>query len=393
MSQTMVDTYKTLTYDEWIEDNKNKSKVKKTGTNGSMTAFDEKENRAMYDLYVQEINAQNALSKQKQYLENSQTAALEANAQNRANTMRENSIMTERAQEYINRRAALNGTASAGVSQTAMIDLMAQMAGARADAQSSYDNQKRSIVQDYQDALLEAQGKYDETMTNAQNVANATASQAAVSRAQLAEQKAEYTRQSRVEDIQNAIADYEAGNISFDELNKIYEDNESYVDEKVDYGIVSDYNKISDDEGKQNAFFADDSTTGLSTADYFRVSRSSAVLEPSTISLESINSLIDVDGAGSGDEQDKWVSEVVALIKKGQIKDGTIIDMNYGHIDGENKGNYFVYHNGRLYKSDLKYSTMESALKSNNKSQSASGDGEMELTIKGNTVKFLRKDD
>ena len=409
----MVDTYKELAiddYDTWK--NKNKDKIKVTGVGGVESAYDVQENRAMYDAYVTEINAQNAYGRTKNALENNKTLSLDANSQGRASTMRENAILTERAKEYAEKRAKLNGTASAGVSQTAMIDLMSQMAGARADAQANYDNQERSIIQEYQDALLQAENARDNVVMTAQGNANAIASEAAVKRAD----KAEVVREGKVTDVENALADYDAGNITFDELKKTYEANQDVLDSEENKGIIAEYQEILNRQNEEASFFGEGNSeqggngaTAVDSTDKgnainsndLKVTTQSQFIDKGQISLGSINALLDVDGAGSGDEQDAWVNEIVTKIKNGQIKDGTIIDMNYGSISGQNKGNYFVYKNGKLYQSDWTYDELDELIKAERNTEdwrsfigkTASGDGEFKIKVNGKDVTFLRKDD
>lgn len=408
MSQTMVDTYKTLTYDEWLEDDKHKSKVKKTGANGSITAYDEKENRAMYDAYVAEVNAQNAYKTAQGTLDANKAYALDANASARADTMRENAILEARAKEYAERRAKMNGTSSAGVSQTAMVDLMSQMAGARANAQASYDNQEKTIIQDYQDAIYEAQRARDNAIMTAQSNANAIAADAGVQRAQ----ENETIRQGKVTDVENALANYGEGNITLEELTKIYNANKDVLGEN-DAAIIDEYknliNEKTNEKSEYERFLSNtnynDSTEqdeselikrkGKINAVDFKVTDTSPSISKGNISLEEINKLIDNDGTGSGDEQDRWVEQVVAMIKNGQIADGTIIDMNYGSIDGENTGNYFLYYKGRLYQTNFEYSDVDFNLKGVDTNYAANEDAmsnEMYLEINGNKVRFLRKD-
>lgn len=155
----MVDTYKELAledYDTWSTTGQGKNKIKKTGANGTVTAVDEAENRAMYKLYLDTINA-----------EKNKNIALKTAETNKNEALRENAIMAERAKEYVEKRAAMNGTSSAGVSQTAMIDLYSQMAGSRADVQSDYSNKENSIIQEYLSAIQNAQSTANETTTNA----------------------------------------------------------------------------------------------------------------------------------------------------------------------------------------------------------------------------------
>ncbi len=198
MSKTMVDTYKELEleeYDEW-KTGAGKNTVKTGGT-----SYDETTNRANYNQYVTEVQAQNTLNRQKNQLEVNKQSALASNNQNRENTMRDISVVQERAKEYVERRAKLNGTASAGVSQTSMVDLYSQMAGNRANAQASYDSQEQSILQSYRDAISGAENNYDSVVTGARQNTNNIIANNEIERLKVEEQKAE---QAAKEAIQNA---------------------------------------------------------------------------------------------------------------------------------------------------------------------------------------------
>ena len=385
MSKTMIEEYQELVpdnYETWLGKNGKKA----LGTNSVNTALDEQENRAMYNAYVQEVNAQNAYGRTKAALDNNQSLALEANANARANTMRENAIMTERAMEYAKRRAALSGFSNSGMSETAMIDLYSQMAGARADAAASYDAQKSDIMQEYQNAILEAQGARDTAISTAKGGADAVAAEVGVKRAE----RVDLMRESRVTDVQNALADYEAGNISYDELTEIYEKNEGVLNPEADSEIINEYNDLVGNKAKDADFVANNP---------FGITNASTVCDTSTLTLEELNKYLDVSGAGDGDEQDEWVEGVLRKIRLGKIADGTIIDMNYGSIGGQNKGNYFIYQNGKLYKTDLKFDKINEFFgfnmwNSNGFSDApATGDGEKTFELNGKKYTFIRKDD
>lgn len=314
MSKTMIDHYRdglgiqeTLGYDDWKNQNKGKLKM----TNGVESALDAAENQAMYKLYQQEIQASNA--------KNEALAGIE---KNRAQALRENAVLTERAKEYAAKNAALRGVSNSGLSQTSMIDLMSQMAGVRADTQAQYDSQKQSVVQEYLNAINQAKSAASDTVGN------------------VAIQKA-----ANRENDENTLTELSK---SYTDLSQLKTSAEEF---KSKYGYVPESVTA---EIKENSI--------SNALDLPGITDTSAFISPSKISLENINALIDVSGKGEGDEQDEWVKEVVSKIKKGQIKDGTVIDMNYGWISGQNKGNYFVYHDGKLYQSDITFDEFKKML-------------------------------
>lgn len=415
---TMVDIYKDQaspsndSYEAWAS-GAGKDKIKQTGENGTYTSYDTLQNNAMYQLYLQQENARKALESQKKYLEegkanalgsleeskkHSATAfdeqkkfleesklnALDANAQGRTDTMRDNSILTERAQEYVKRRAALNGTSTAGVSQSSMIDILSQMAGARADAQASYDNQERtivqnyldalnnaqgnfndamagfdkeerSIIQNYMDALFEAQSKHDADVSNAQNVANGIIGNAEVSRLEKEEAKAELEEQeqkpkdeiaerSHAEQLSQAIEGFKAGTMSLDDLEKSYEAHAEHIDKNLYNAVFTEYDNIISSDTVDKEFRANNA---------FGITNTSKSFNINSETLES--DIADVLDVSEGTKQTRHVHNIIENVRKGAYKDGDVINMNYGINFGKNTGNYFVYYKGKLYQTNWDY--------------------------------------
>ena len=220
MSKAMVDEYKEMAiddYEAWLE-KAPAGKVKKSGEGGKITALDEAENRAMYDLYVAEAKAQNVYNK-----------AMQQNEQSRAKALRENAIMKERALDYAQRRAALNGMANTGMSQTAMIDLYSQFAGNSANTREAYDNQRNDIVKEYQNAIMAAEN-------NARNVST----EAGIRRAE----RDEEIRKSQSDILLQALADYEANGAldkkGWKKLMDSYRLNKDYLDSESDWELIND---------------------------------------------------------------------------------------------------------------------------------------------------------
>lgn len=67
-------------------------------------------------------------------------------------------------------------------------------------------------------------------------------------------------------------------------------------------------------------------------------------------------------GSGNGKSQDNWISDILSLAKQGKVKDGDIVDFNYG----EGTSNY-LYYNGYWYptkkKATINYGTVKKELR------------------------------
>ena len=302
VSKTMVDTYKELTYDEWA--NKN-GITKKAGADSSVSALDETENRAMYKQYLSELRAEQAKNQ-----------ALDTLEQGRKDTMRENAILTERAKEYAERRAALNGTASAGVSQTAMIDLYSQMAGNRANAQAQYDNQKAGIMQEYMNAVNEAK-----------SAASDTSSAVAVERAA--------QRQNDESTLREVVANYTT-KVELDEAIKEFE--RKYGEGSVPSDVMDAYN-------------SEDASPGQ-VKDWIDIAKSDDYYDGKTISVYDASGKMytknNEDDSSSGfdldDFENRFENKVLRMVAGGAIKNGDVIrDTTYSNAN-------YVYLDGNFYK-------------------------------------------
>lgn len=316
-NKSMVDTYKELTFEEW-KAGPGAGKIKQTKTAGTKgeSALDVTENRAMYNAYLAELRAGRARDE----------AVKEIEA-NQRKTMYENGVMEERAKEYVERRAMMNGTATAGVSQTAMVDLLSQMAESRAKAQAEYDGQKNTAHQAYLDAI-----------SRANDAANQVSAEVEIKRAE----EKEVARKNKVTDILNAIADYRVGNISKSKLKEIYEANKGYINEQ-DAELKREY------EGLEDA----PEITGAFGANKLKAGRSVDLKKPHEYgAYKQVSPYLDVY---NDSDQQIYTENLISKAQKGVYTNGTIIDMNKGAIAGDNKGNYWLYYDGVLYQTDLTY--------------------------------------
>lgn len=312
MSKTMFDTLKDLakepTYEEWSSNEANKKKIKMTGSGGTATALDETENRAMYELYLNELRAENA-----------KNDALEALEENRATVMRENAIMTERAKEYAERRAALNGTASAGVSQTAMIDLYSQMAGNRASAQAAFADQERGIIQEYRNAINQAQ-------SNVGNISSAVA----VERAAKQEED-----EKTLTELSKSYTDISELRTGAEEFRNKY----GYVPENIE-GMLST-NKASQSQLDSWIEVAKGSSYKGKAVDAYDVSGNLFTQNLEDAGKFGGDSTFDLPNV-----ENKYENKILRMIKGGAITDGTVIR------DTNGKNGNFVYIRGKFYRID-----------------------------------------
>lgn len=55
-------------------------------------------------------------------------------------------------------------------------------------------------------------------------------------------------------------------------------------------------------------------------------------------------------GVGEGTEQDQYVNKILEMARTNQLKDGDIIDFNYGAGNVFSGNSMYIYHNGKFYK-------------------------------------------
>ena len=269
------------------------------------------------------------------------------------------------------------------------------MAGARANAQASYDNQERTIVQEYinalnqaqgdyneamsgfdkeergiiqnyMDAIFEAQSKHDADVSNAQNVANGIIGNAEVSRLEKEEAKAELeeqeqkakdeiaeqeqkakdeiAEQSHAEQLSQAIEGFKAGIMSLDDLKKSYEAHAEHIDKNLYNAVFTEYDNIVSSDTVDKEFRANNAFGITSTSKSFNINSET---------LES--DIADVLDVSEGTKQTRHVHNIIENVRKGAYKDGDVINMNYGINFGKNTGNYFVYYKGKLYQTNWDY--------------------------------------
>lgn len=308
MSKTMIDHYRdglgmqeALGYDDWKNQNKGKLKM----TNGVESALDVEENQAMYKLYQQEIQASNA--------KNEALADIE---KNRAQALRENAVLTERAKEYAAKNAALRGVSNSGISQTSMIDLMSQMAGVRADTQAQYDNQKQSVLQEYMNAINQAKSAASDTVGN------------------VAIQKAA-KRESDEATLRNVAANHTT-KLELEEAIKAFERK---------YGEGSVPSDVKD------AFSSEDASPGQVKA-WIDIAKSDDYYDGKTISVYDESGKLytknNEDDSSSGfdldDFENRFENKVLRMVAGGAIKNGDVIrDTTYSNAN-------YVYLDGNFYK-------------------------------------------
>ena len=284
-----------MSSEEWMKTAKN---IKKPKEGEKLSAYDELENRTLYDQYVKEASALQAKNEAEAKLSSQTETAL-----------RDNYIAQAQAQKKAEEAIKMSGMTS-GLSESSLVDLYAKGAAARASIMNANSDTKNEILSKYQDAL-----------TSARSTANS-------SLASIETERDTYAKANDIDQFANALSIYENDG-DFEDLKAAYDKFGGQLDETENYDLIQKYNKYAEDYDK---------ATIDVTADDFDVSEFGSFF-----------------GMGrENSDQYKYLSAVVADAKKGKIKEGQYIVPNYGkHLDKRS----YVYQylgNGRFKEVELK---------------------------------------
>lgn len=283
-------------YEEWLKNNK-MSGTSGTGSSGTSTptAYDELENRSLYQQYVDEAAARNTMRDQEALVDKQTASAL-----------RDNYVAQEQAKRKANEAMLASGVQT-GLSESSLIDLYARGAQARADIISAADDEKRDILSKYRDAVATARSTANSSL------------------AQIETGKDAYEKQNAVDQFNAALTSYEGDEIDFEDLEAAYEKFGGQLDETENYDVLNKY--------KQFAEKYDTATVNV-LSDNFKMT-----------DFGTYNGIRNSDS-----KQSNYLEQVVEDAKNGKIKEGQYIIPNYGkHTIGRS----YVYQylgNGRFKK-------------------------------------------
>ncbi len=204
-------------YQDWLKNNK-QAKVPKEGE--TLSAFDEQENRALYNQYLKEAE----LLRQRRDAE----ARL---SEQKASALRDNYVQQAQAQKKAEDAVKMQGMAS-GVSESGLIDLYAQGAATRAGIIKANDSSKNDVFSAYRQALIDSKAQTNETIANI-----------GVKRAEKEETDLANKKTQTKATFKNMLDGVLSGTNSKDELVNYYNQNSEYIDDEY---LTSLYNNIDD---------------------------------------------------------------------------------------------------------------------------------------------------
>ncbi len=306
-------------YQEWLKNN-NKVKVAKEGE--KLSTFDELENKALYNQYVEEAKLFNQRQQAESLLEKQKAAQL-----------RDHYVAQENAQKQAQDTLKMQGITS-GVSESGLIDLYAQGAAARSKIISDNDSAKNDIFSDYRSRLAELQTDTNTSIANidAQRIRREE-QEAEVNRLK-EEQDAEIKRLNAVSQFSNLLDKYneEGNDMDFEEIRSAYEAFSPYLDEVENYDIIDTYKKHLKDEEDAQAVQASKNAladAGVKTSDDTR----------------SFNT-IDKGYLGVSEDREKAIKrELNSALENGNIKEGETIIVAIS----KDLGKVTYYKDGRFY--------------------------------------------
>ena len=194
-------------YEEWLKNDK-KAKVAKKGE--SLSAFDEQENRALYNQYVNEANLYNQRIESERQLDEQKSSAL-----------RDHYVSSEKAEKKAEDIARMQGITT-GASQSDLIDIYAKGAAARAAIINENNAQRNDLLSKYNQAIAESK-----TSTNA------AIGDISVKRLEEESRLKEENKKQNKSDFASYLSQYLAGTINKATLDRYYKDLHGDLDEST----------------------------------------------------------------------------------------------------------------------------------------------------------------
>lgn len=208
-------------YQDWLKNN-SKAKVPKEGE--ELSAYDELENRRLYQQYVDGEQALKAKNEAEAKLSSQTETAL-----------RDNYIAQAQAQKKAEEAIKMSGMTS-GLSESSLVDLYAKGAAARANILNSSNTAKNDIFSEYRNAIAESNAETNAALAeiDAQRKAG--------------DEQNRLLNVSKFAELLNAYNE-EGSDVDSLDLKKAYEENyKSYLDPETDYDLISKYQGIIEDE-------------------------------------------------------------------------------------------------------------------------------------------------
>lgn len=208
-------------YQDWL---KNNSKVKVPKEGEELSAYDELENRRLYQQYVDGEQALKAKNEAEAKLSSQTETAL-----------RDNYIAQAQAQKKAEEAIKMSGMTS-GLSGSSLVDLYAKGAAARANILNSSNTAKNDIFSEYRNAIAESNAETNAALAeiDAQRKAG--------------DEQNRLLNASKFAELLNAYNE-EGSDVDSLDLKKAYEENyKSYLDPETDYDLISKYQGIIEDE-------------------------------------------------------------------------------------------------------------------------------------------------
>jgi len=209
-------------YQDWLKNNK-QVKVPKEGE--TLSAFDEQENRALYNQYLKEAE----LLRQRQDAE----ARL---SEQKASALRDNYVASEKAEKKAEDLAKMQGITT-GASQSDLIDLYAKGAAARAGIIQANDNAKNDVFSAYSQALTESKAS-----------TNSAIADISAKRVLAEEEKRDKEKTEAEANFEDYLQQYLDGVIDKNALDSYYNASEEYIRDSLKNAYKNVENQKADAE-------------------------------------------------------------------------------------------------------------------------------------------------
>ena len=304
---------------------------------------------------------------EKRRIEENYTSGVSSLDKNKQASSEMAAVTRERLMKYLPQQLKAQGIHTQGVSEDAIIKALNNYQNTMAGISQNYDSSRAALDKDKNDSLSKLEGavleKKEAAKTNHLNVYNQILSGA---------QNGSYNADA-VKDLAAAyggFSDNERNTLISAAVDKRYNDAiegigeggtlsavdannlKNYLESNKDY-IGDAYTNYSDKLGGITVASPDATDEEYQTLiSEHNVNPAGSVFDTKNASAEDISSSLNV---AQGEKQTKHISNILLESKRwGEDKNGTVQNFNYGlqSLFGNNKGNYFVFYNGKWYQTN-----------------------------------------
>ena len=265
--------------------------------------------------------------------------AIKLNEQNRTAELEENYVRQQLMEKYLPQDMKVNGLSGSGLAELYKQKTNTDYMNNRATINANYNNSNQSLLENYANRKqqIEDEENAERKAEEEQNILDW------------------YERMSGNISVKAAELQNEDGKLSEDDYNSLYkyiEDNKGNINSHYE-GLLKNYldtYKMNEEQlSKYNSAKKLESDIEYISKTYTGIDTSNPI-KVEDAGVTSFGTKYNDAGTGKG-SQDVWVAKIINMAKNNQLKNGDLVDFDYGK--SQDKGNsVYMYYNGSFYKTN-----------------------------------------